>query len=464
MATDSSSVLCFNFEQLEKLRGITGDFDLAILYGQLKFQVNKSKITNKKTGVKEIARTRLQVANGIGKGVTVTMEKLTQLIGMGLVDKRIGMWKGIKRMFLSCNGEYELGVNARKLEMLNKYTGGIHQSVLLSWIAYWIEVRPYRGKDHKYTLVSRKRAAKLLGVDERTVDTYMADLVARGLINYDGRKRKFWDEWQYHVSLNKDFMNKIDIEWQELEEKRAKEKAESLLFRAKTDGSIKVNKNHQVEIINNNTKEYANHPSVTETPLVDEKGIVILSKRQQNYLAEAIRRTLARCDVLTWSYETLMGHMRYALGTPKNRENGQGFAHIINRAMFLVRDGRWCVPFGYFKYTDEGRSESDRLRAFEQKELSYKPKEAIERLKQQGDERVYEKDEDYGNVWAAKKLAAELKSGDIRHQVPEPTPIELFTTPYTNPLVRTKTHRMVDSGAKEFESHEDVMAKLLGKI
>lgn len=379
----SNPVLCLNFEQLERLREKTGSFDLAILYGQLKFQVNKSKLTNKKNGKKEIARTRLQVANVIGKGVTVTVERLDQLIGMGLVDKRIGLWKGRKRMFLSCNGEYELGVNARKLEMLNKYTGGIHQSVLLSWIAYWIEVRPYRGKDHKYTLISRKRAAKLLDVDERTVDVYMKQLVDKGLINYDGRKRKFWSEWQYQVSLNKDFMNKIEAEWKELEAKRAKEKAESLLFFAKTDASIRINKNH-MDIINNNTKECANHAPAAQAPLVDENGIVILSKKQQNYLAEAVKRTLARCDVLTWGYETLMGHMRYVLSTPKNKNGATNFVHAINRAMFLVRRGEWCTPFGYFKYSDEGRAEEMQIRSHEKAHYETKSAEAKQRLSEAG--------------------------------------------------------------------------------
>lgn len=77
---------------------------------------------------------------------------------------------------------------------------------------------------------------------------------------------------------------------------------------------------------------------------------------------------------------------------------------------------------------------------------------------------MYEKDEDYGNVWAARKIAADMASEVFKVAPRAGTNCHPpFKSPITNPIVLDKIHAVVDAGAKEFASHEDVMAKLLGK-
>jgi hypothetical protein len=363
----TNPLLWVNNEKLYDLVSIVGSIDLAVFYAQIKFQVSDSRIVKygkryrikrrvEKEDERVIARSRKQLSLYNGKGITATMEDTAELAKLGLITKRVSTWKGKKRMFISCPEDYDLGINVHKLEILNKYTGGLAQSALLAYFAYWIEVNPFKGEYKDWAMVARRRAAKMLGVEGKTCDKYVKELVERGLIECKGAKR--WGQRQYEVKINKDFYDKIVAEWKERVEQLAEERAENLAKREKSDLSIRTNNSPKVDIKNNNT--ITSLVSIN-TPLVDEGGNVILSKRQQNYLAEAIKRTLARCDVLTWSATTLMGHMRYVLGTPKNRESGQGFAHIINRAMFLVRKGLWQQPFGYLYYSEEGKKMQEAL-------------------------------------------------------------------------------------------------------
>ena len=74
---------------------------------------------------------------------------------------------------------------------------------------------------------------------------------------------------------------------------------------------------------------------------------------------------------------------------------------------------------------------------------------------------MYEKEHDYGNVWAQKELAAKMKRESaapfaITRGVAPITSNSTEVT-YLNPV-----DKMVANGAKQFVSYEDVIAKLLG--
>ena len=107
-------LLGINFNELKVLMGKSGKFDLSILYGRLKYQVNRTKLTPK--GKREIARTREMVAAYNGKGLTATDEDLAALVGMGAIDCRAGMWMGNK-------------LHSLAVEYLNQSCG-------LSWAGY----------------------------------------------------------------------------------------------------------------------------------------------------------------------------------------------------------------------------------------------------------------------------------------------------------------------------------------
>lgn len=355
-------LLGINFNELKVLMGKSGKFDLSILYGRLKYQVNRTKLTPK--GKREIARTREMVAAYNGKGLTATDEDLAALVGMGAIDCRAGMWMGNKRMYIACNWDCDLGFNAEKFALMDKYTGSTKQSVMLSYFAYCTEKRPLHYTKGRFmgspsVMVSKKSVANLLGVTVRTANAYMASLAQKGILQYQGRR--LWGEGQYHVQINIDFYNKIVAEWAEIENALKETK------RAKSGVSIKVNNDSRVENINNNTFE-------------DENGNIILSMREQSYLAEAVKRTLARTSGVTWTFGALLAQVRYAMSSKEQRKGTQGFVHAINRAMFLVREGLWKMPFGYEKYTAEGKAEHEALREREKAHYEQKDPRALSRL------------------------------------------------------------------------------------
>lgn len=75
---------------------------------------------------------------------------------------------------------------------------------------------------------------------------------------------------------------------------------------------------------------------------------------------------------------------------------------------------------------------------------------------------MYEKDEDEGNVGAQWKMARDVfKPKPSESQRIGDITITLHDVDYGQP---SRVHQLVDAGSSEFESHEDVMAKLLGKI
>ncbi len=61
-------------------------------------------------------------------------------------------------------------------------------------------------------------------------------------------------------------------------------------------------------------------------------------------------------------------------------------------------------------------------------------------------------DDDFGFGARGKMAAAAFK----------PPPIPVAKSRYTNPIIQSKLHVIIEAGAKEFSGHEDVMAKFLG--
>jgi len=72
---------------------------------------------------------------------------------------------------------------------------------------------------------------------------------------------------------------------------------------------------------------------------------------------------------------------------------------------------------------------------------------------------MYEKDHDYGNVWAAKQVEVKLRSEGLSpfSQRVAPTAANSTEVMHLNPV-----NKLVANGAKQFASHEDVIKKFLG--
>lgn len=446
----NSVMLWFNFEQTRAVNKKTGNFDKTMLFGKLEYQQMDTKII--KDGRKWIARTKRQLCDLNGKEATATTDDINYLVQDDLIYKRSGLWKDVKRVFISCNSDYRVGLNAKKQEMLDKYTGSTRKSALLALFAFY-------AKDKGWAMVSKKSARTLLCATTKTVTSYLQDLQDLGILTFRGRN--LWGQGQYQVTINPGFTSKIEDEWEAIES------AQNLILVEKSGASTNI-------IINNNDKVDKNNNTVPpNAPRVNDEGIIILSKKEQNYLGEAVKRTLARCTVLSWTYETLMGHMRYVLTTPKNRNSAQNFVHCVNRAMLLVREGKWNQPFGYDKYSFEGVSERARLDGLADEHLCVEGKrrrdENEQRVKQLEERKMYEKDEDEGNVGFQFKMAKDIfkpsptRLDNIQRNSGGSGPMHSLPAQGAGPILN-EVQKRIAAGTNGFESHEDVMVKLLGKV
>lgn len=336
------TLLFINYGEFRGLNKRTGNWKFSLSAGRIAFQVSKTRLEKG-----EIARTMKQVADSVGVCETTAAEQLQHLEALGLIKTRVGMWWGNKRTFISCREDFKLGFDAKKLSLLNKYTGGDMESITLSLFAFFMQKNPLHYRDGDWVMVAREEVRSLFGICDKTAVKLARDLEAKGIIEVDTCRR--WGKEQFMVKISNGFCAKIEGEWAEIKEaEEAAKAAKELAKREKVKVSLRLNNDPKVEINNNN--------------LVDEEGIIILSKKEQNYLRAAVMKTIGRMTGLGWQAETLIAQVKYAMSNDKQRKGTQSFGHAINRAMFLIRKRKWKEPFGWRKYTLEGKMESERER------------------------------------------------------------------------------------------------------
>lgn len=376
-----SSVFFFtNFVQFEKATDIVGCFDETVLYGDLDRQLASSVVTDRTTGNIMIPRTRQQIASRHHCTVKTAKAKIKNLINKGLISSRIGMWYGKKNFFLSKQLNLDFWLDYEKLNLLTNHTGSHQASMLLSFVDYCSNKRPIKDNGKVYAFVSRSKLASILKCSSATVDNYAEKLKAQGLIDYD--MRNAWGCRNFYVTINTDFHNKACAEW---EEAKKAYKEQKLAKQEKITLSIRITHDND-DLKNNNTA----HPK--DIPLREQKGDVILSRKQQRYVRGALVRTLNNIPDNPYDLNSLFRQILYAITNQAFRKTTQSFNHAVNRFMFLIRERQWGVPFGYNKYDPMGQREWREILAREEESLLHKDASAKERIKHdKGDKRMERK-------------------------------------------------------------------------
>ena len=90
-----------------------------------------------------------------------------------------------------------------------------------------------------------------------------------------------------------------------------------------------------------------------------------LSKRQSAYLLAAIKNVAAKAMA---DVEEMFCWIKFAILNPCQRRGISTFRHAVNRFMKLLREKKLTMPFGYKKYTEEGRSYAERMSKYEEKD------------------------------------------------------------------------------------------------
>lgn len=366
-----SKLMCINFNQFDLMMGYTGDCELSVLFGAIRYQIGHTKI--KRDGKNVIARSKGQLAAAMGCSKTVITARLQKLKELGLIDWVVGMWYGKKRLFLSCREDLDLKLNIKKIEFMNKYTGSTKASIMLSYFAYELEKGYFIRRGVPWIMRARKEVAKNLQIDGRTADGLIKDLVSKGLIQYEGTYR--FACRQYCVHINEDFYNKMVYEWEAIVEKDKLDK-----LKAESTKAALSNNNSDldsVEIKDNNIAK-------SESGIISNQDACKLTNQELRYAKAAVERTVLRAKVAIGDINRLWQEVKFALLTPQHRKGTQNFKHAVNRFMLLIRTGGWKMPFGYEKYSEDGRKEYERLRADEKAHYESKPAKAQQRLAEAG--------------------------------------------------------------------------------
>lgn len=332
----NSGILCFNYAQMELLNERTRKLKDSISYAILREQWVGTKLPGK-----VIARTRSYIANLWGVSLSTATRRLCKFKEHGFISGKVGMWYGDKRLFISCDYGIDVGINLKKVLLLTEYTGSHEASFMLSLLAFNSQKNDWAYEGKRWSRFSKAKLAKIVTADIKTCDAMMRDLSKKGLIEYRvenalGEKRS---ERHYVVHIKNEFERTFAESWKALKEKDLADKMEKMNL------SITVDK-LEVGYINNNN---------TGGGVKTEESIVIFTKKIQNYVSAAISRTLVRCQHAAFDAVTLLAHVKYLLTGPNRGPGMKDFVHVVNRVMFLVRKGAWKVPFGFFKYCEEGR-------------------------------------------------------------------------------------------------------------
>lgn len=358
----TESLLFVNFEQLRALNRATGDYKASLLFCRLSSQSAHSTIV--KDGKKYVARTIIGLAEESGYCENTTAEKLKVLEGFNLIQSYVGMWYGEKRTFIHCKPEMRPRIDIQKMDLLTKYTGGDMQSTMLALFAFFLKKKVYHYKKEDWVIVAVSQVEELFDVCKKTAIAMARSLEEKGIIKL--MIRRLWGKSHYIVKINDDFCKQIEQKYTELKESaKEKKRLKELAKKEKSEVSIIINNKEKINIKINNTREAPNSEDKNDVLLADEAGNIILSRKEQNYIGAAVKRTVAKSPSLSWTVEVLISQVKYALSNVQQRKGTQNFVHAVNRAMKLIREGRWKMPFGYEKYNKNGKEEYERMREHE---------------------------------------------------------------------------------------------------
>lgn len=367
---------CAYFDQVITAGNSLGTFDHTVLYAALWWEVNHSELT--RGGKRYVLRLREELKKRIGKGLHTVDKLLKELVQMGWITVEDGMWHGVKclRILLTGKGG-DVNIHNKKLCLLTSYTGDHKLSMIVAFIDYCRKERPITDSNGQiYAYVSRPYLAKLLKVDKGTVDRYFKQLAKLGIINDDYYTRRLWGVINYRVTINDDFYNKLCDEWEAI---LKEQEEQNLAKRSKNALSIRTGDDPEL-LQNNNTASTYVYPQ--DIPAHKQNTSIILSRKEQRYLRGALLRTLAHLSDDQYrnpeSKNNLLAQVLYAITNPAFRVKTESFKHAVNLFMWLIRNRKWLMPYGFWKYDATGQKQFKEIIEREEAEKYVRPERITE--------------------------------------------------------------------------------------
>ena len=350
-----SAILCADFERLKDINRSTEDSFTTLLLGYIGFRARTTENT--------LITTLEKIANFLGVTIFKARKSMQKLEKLGVITPKITMGPaGYKKTSIKVNIDELPFFDYEKLSIIRKYTQDDELSLLYSFIAFklsgydkcnqpaWLK----KIDEKVFWKISLKFITEQLHIKERTASEKLRKLVEIGLID------RHKEDGYWYCTVNKNIYENIEKEYNELLFKKQPscnfcvpppaEPTSYSLNNTYTDDYVYINNNtKQCDIILNN---------------IDDIG-QDLSKRQRAYLLAAIKSTLKKVN---GNAQEIFGWIKFSILNPCQRTGITTFTHAVNRFVKLLREKKLTMPFGYKKYTEEGRSYAERMSKYEEKD------------------------------------------------------------------------------------------------
>lgn len=342
-----SAALCVDFNGLKETNRSTLDSFATRVFSYLRFRAQTTGNT--------LITTYETLEQFFSCGKSILRKVLEKLADLGVITISITTnQKGYKRTSIKVLSDESPFFDYEKIALLRNYTGNDELSLLYSFVAFKIGaydklnqpqwVKEIDGKI--WWQLDVERIANQFNTSERTAFRNLNKLLDLGLLI----KRRVGLKTYY--AINDEMYKTIADEHQELLiNKRPKFDFVSEFTDTPELSSINNTSPGEREIyINNNTRD-----SDIILNNLDSIG-KDLNKRQIAYLLAAIKTTMQKFGRRTiGEMQNVFGWIKFSILNPCQRKGTTNFKHAVNRFIKLLRERKLTMPFGYNKYTEEGR-------------------------------------------------------------------------------------------------------------
>lgn len=327
----------------------TGNSDAALLLAKINFHMKNTSL--KKDGMLCIARKRDQLSSWFNFSSKKVDRLLKLLEERNLIKKRVGMYYGEKRLFISSKS-IEAPVNEKLLHSLIEQTGSVQAAIVYAKIAFAQNNSQIELNAKKCVAFTRDQIAYWIGVSTRTVDKILAGLCEKGLISkqyshYKGKSR-------LHLHVTSPSLKVV------IHNKEKNFNVKSQICTAEKGISIKetLYKNKEDNIIKDKPKRNVKglFKKKNEIGFVSDKVESELTGAQVSYVKGAIDRTVERFRLNISNPKEFFEQVLFSIRSEYQHNGVVGFRHRLNRCMKILAAGNWLTPKGFETKTLAGKA------------------------------------------------------------------------------------------------------------
>ena len=170
-----------NFKKFSQINNLTQNLDASLLYSKLKFHQLNSKI--KQNGKTWIIRSRAQIADWFQYSTKKVDRLIKHLESIGLLEKKVSMCYGTKKLFLSVDKSIDsVPINTKLLSILLELSGSLHAALIFSKIIFATTNTKIVHEQKKWCCLKKNDLSNWSGLSIRTIDSVMRHLATKGLI------------------------------------------------------------------------------------------------------------------------------------------------------------------------------------------------------------------------------------------------------------------------------------------